>query len=189
MNYSNWHIPISNGDITLRMAQKSLREIGAEPEEVPLMVRLVENPNLSIPGFTLFHGAVDLDAHDFIHILLGRGLLAEDEAFVIGYTMGATNLVTEIEVRLFELLTKYCYPENYQFKDRDLKIFRDGIRIALVAKGTRLDQVDFKPLLDTPLCDVRNQLGINTDLLSAYYRLEKQRNTKSKASNRLLDTV
>jgi hypothetical protein len=32
-----------------------------------------------------------------IHVLLGRGLLAQDEAFVIGFTMGATKAVSGFE--------------------------------------------------------------------------------------------
>ena len=55
-------------------------------ENIPLIIKLVENPNYNTSK--LFGGAVDLFTHDCVHVLLGRGLLVKDEAFVIGYTMG-----------------------------------------------------------------------------------------------------
>ena len=90
MTYSDWHIPLSLGELTLRQGLGSLRAIGTRQQEIPLIVRLLENQKYHLPGVTLFHGAVDLDMHDRIHILLGRGLLTADESFTIGFTMGST---------------------------------------------------------------------------------------------------
>lgn len=89
----DWHVPVSRGDMTLREADASLDAVRMAPEEVPFLVRLVENPALDLPFMDVFHGATDLPTHDYLHIVLGRGLLAKDEAFVIGFTMGATDNV------------------------------------------------------------------------------------------------
>jgi hypothetical protein len=90
-DYRHWHLPLSNGDITLDAALASLRRVGAPAADIPLMVQLIENPKYRIPCLDLFHGRVALDQHDVIHILLGRGLLNKDEGFTIGFTMGSSK--------------------------------------------------------------------------------------------------
>jgi hypothetical protein len=100
LTWKDWHIPFSRDQITLREAKESLAALGAKQEDIPLMIQLVENPRFNLPGIDLFHGAVDLATHDAIHILLGRGLLPKDEAFVIGFTMGSTDQVTTMEENL-----------------------------------------------------------------------------------------
>ena len=57
---------------------------------MPLIIKLVENPNYKTSK--LFGGAVDLFTHDCIHVLLGRGLLPKDEAFVIGVLWGQAEI-------------------------------------------------------------------------------------------------
>jgi len=64
ISYKDWHIPFSNDAMTLREAQASLSSLGAKQESIPLMVQLVENPRFDMPGFDIFHGAVDLKTHD-----------------------------------------------------------------------------------------------------------------------------
>lgn len=186
MHYSDWHIPISENRLTLGEAHDSLKQVGAQKEDIPLIVKLIENPKLSIPGITLFHGAVDLLAHDYIHILLGRGLLAEDEAFTIGYTMGSTKQVSTREALLFEFISKHLYPENYQFKDRDIEIFFAALNIAEKSNCQALDKVDYASFLNTPIGEIRKTLGIPTDKIIEYYTTEKKRYPDSKSSNRLL---
>ncbi len=186
MHYSDWHIPLSENSLTLGVARASLDEVGARQENIPLIVKLVENPDYCIPGFTLFHGAVDLKAHDYIHILLGRGLLPADEAFVIGYTMGSTKQVGSVETTLLELITRYIYPQTYQFRDRDINIFYSALKLAETSNCAALDQVDYKKLIDEPLQQVRCKLEINENKIRAYYQTEKTLFPDSKASRRLL---
>ena len=186
MNYSDWHIPICNTVITLGEAHASLRAIGAKKQDIPLIVKLVENPDFSIPGLTLFHGAVDLLTHDYIHILLGRGLLPADEAFVIGYTMGSTKQLGTYESVLFEFITQHLYPDSYKFKTRDIEIFRAAVSLANAADVVSLDKVDYSCYLEMTVAEIRSALGINTASIIDYYRLEQERYPDSEASKRLL---
>src|SRR5512132_4682412 len=89
--WREWRVPLSSGGQTLRAAQETLRPFGADQREIPLIIQLVENPKYDLPGIDIFPGATDLHTHDMIHIVLGRGLLPKDEAFVIGFTMGSTD--------------------------------------------------------------------------------------------------
>ena len=186
MNYSDWHIPISENRLTLGEARASLNAVGAKKQKIPLIVKLVENPGYSIPGFSLFHGAVDLKTHDYIHILLGRGLLPEDEAFTIGYTMGSTKQVGIAEAALFEFITRHLYPETYQFRCCDINIFYTALKLAEASNCVALDQVNYARLVDNNLKQVRYTLGINENKIISSYITEKTLYPDSKASRRLL---
>src|SRR3990172_9566003 len=129
ISYRTWHIPLSRDELTLRAARESLKTVGEEQPGVPLMVQIVENPKYRMPGVTLFHGAVDLETHDCIHLALGRGLLPKDEAFAIGFTMGSTHRFTNVEETLFGWISKHLYPGVYRFTDEDLRVFRDAAKL------------------------------------------------------------
>jgi hypothetical protein len=187
LTWEDWHIPFSHDQITLAEAKASLAKLGAKQEEIPLMIQLVENPKYNIPGLDLFHGAVDLATHDSIHILLGRGLLLKDEAFVIGFTMGSTDHVTTMEENLYALFSKHLYPKVYQFKDEEIRIFKDATKLGFISRVRPLDRIDYTKYLDWKLRDIREDIGLECDLILAYYRIEQRRFPESKASKRLLE--
>lgn len=180
--YADWHIPLSHRDMTLAEAAADLARVGAAPEDIPLMVRLAENPR-----YNLFHGAVDLKTHDYIHAILGRGLLAKDEAFVIGFTMGSTNCLSATEERLFTLVAERLYPGIFRFTREDVRVFRDAVRLAFICETPALNQVDYGHLMDRSLGDIRAELHIDEALLRAYFALEKRRYPATPESQRLLD--
>ena len=186
LSYKEWHIPFSNDQITLRDAKKSLAALGAKQKDIPLLVQLVENPRYDIPGIEIFHGAVDVETHDSIHIILGRGLLPKDEAFVIGFTMGSTNKVTTLEESLYTLVSKYLYPKVYQFNNEEIRIFKDATKLGYISDCRPLDKIDYDKYLDWPLRDIRHDIHLECDLILAYYAIEKKRYPRSKASQRLL---
>lgn len=179
--FADWHIPLSDSAMTLREAAALLARVGAMPDDIPLMVRLAENPK-----FDLFTGAVDLKTHDYIHPLLGRGLLAKDEAFVVGFTMGSTHQLGATEEKLFTLVAQHLYPGIYRFSEADVRVFRDAVRLAVISDCRALNKVDYQPYLDRTLAGIRRELGIEPALLGAYYAIEKRRYPRSPESQRLL---
>ncbi len=183
--WQDWLIPIDCQNVTLQSALDSAGHIAAKPEEIPLIIRLCENPTFEIPGFG-FEGAVTLQDHDCIHALLGRGLLSKDEAFVIGFTMGSTNRISTAQEKIFQWAARYLYPKNYRFDDEDIHIFKDALRLGFISDCQPLNRVDYQTLTSKTLRDIRSELGIEVDLLKAYYRIETRRYEKSKASQRLL---
>lgn len=185
-SYRDWHIPWSRGDITLREGLGYLDTLAARADEIPLLIKLIENPRYKVPGVTLFHGSVELRQHDCIHLLLGRGLLPKDEAFVIGFTMGSTGVVNTVEETLFCKIARHLYPRIYRFDHEDEQIFRDAVKLGAISRCEPLDNTDFHPLLDTSLCDARTQLGIEHELIEAYYHVEKKRFPAAKACQRLI---
>lgn len=187
LTYRQWHNPLARDHLTLREVHDGMSRVGAGQQEIPLMIQLVENPKYRIPGFTLFHGAVDLEQHDCIHIVLGRGLLEMDEAFTIGFTMGSTKKVTTTEEQLFSLIAQYLYPKVYQLGEQEIEVFKDAVRLGYISGCTPLDEVDFRKYFSHPLWKVREDIGLEVSLLRAYYEIEKKRYPDSPASRRLLD--
>lgn len=69
-------------------------------------MELFENP--SSPWAS--PGAITLDRDDCVHILLGRGLTSEDEAFVIGFTNGAATSIENRQTTLLRVLSRIVHP-------------------------------------------------------------------------------
>lgn len=185
-SYKEWHIPLSAKDVKVADALASLKTLGAPQEDIPLIVKLLENPDYKIPGFTLFHGAVDLHTHDYIHILLGRGLMPKDEAFTIGFTMGSTNEVTALEEELFCAINKYFYPKVYRFGDEEIAIFKDAVRLGKISNCTALNELNFEAFNELSIAEMRAKVGLEEDLLNAYFRIEQKRYAEAPESARLL---
>jgi hypothetical protein len=183
----DWFVPLSCGDVTLGAAHDELSRFSLKQEDVPFLVQLVENPKYDAPGFDVFHGATDLRAHDHIHILLGRGLLPKDEAFVIGFTMGSTDLVSATEERLYTFFARNFYPRAYRFSEEDTRVFKDAVRLGFVSDCKPLSSVNYETLRTLSLQEARRALGLEEDLLRAYYAVEKRRYPQSFESQRLLD--
>ena len=182
----DWFIPLSEGRLTLAEARAELATIGFPQDAIPLIVQLVENPKYDLPGVELFDGAADLDTHDNIHILLGRGLLPKDEAFVLGFTMGSTNRVGAVEEKLYELFSRYLYPHDYRFSREDFAVYRDALRLGQISGCEPLHSLDYEALMSLDLACARRKAGIEVDLLRASYRIEKRRHPQAPESRRLL---
>ncbi len=185
LSWRDWRIPLSARDLTLQQALQSLSRVGAKPQEVPLIVRLLENPEYHLPGWTLFHGAVDLYRHDAIHALLGRGLLKRDEAFVIGFTMGSTREVGSLERRVFSWIAAHWYPWVYRFRAEDCWVFHGAVQLAARSGCARLDRFDFRAREQDTLGALRAELGISEALLQQFYLSEAAQFPGSLESERL----
>jgi len=181
-----WITKLSDDQRSLRDAFTSLMSVGNSQDEVPLIVRLAENPDYHFSGLGFFKGRVTLEQHDFIHIILGRGLTLMDEAFVIGFTMGSTDRVSTQEANLFSFINQVLYPKPYRFTPEGTQVFKDAVSLGYISDCTPLDTVDFEPMLDWPLRRIREAIHLEVDLLQAYYRIEARRYTKCHASQRLL---
>lgn len=185
-SWREWFVGLNCADYTLQQILDSASHVAAGAGDIPLIIQLVENPKFDLPGITVFNGAVDLHTHDCIHALLGRGLLPHDEAFTIGFTMGSTNRVSTTEERLFTLAAKYLYPGPYKFSNDDIEIFKDAIRLGYVSDCQPLNEIDYTQYINMPIQQVREKVGLEIDLLKAYYNIEIKRYPDAVESKRLL---
>lgn len=168
---ANWHHPLSKGSNNLKTVLDGMKEFKLAQDDVPLIIKLTENPKY----FTskLFTGAVDLFSHDCIHVLLGRGLLPKDEAFVIGYTMGSGKKMSRWRRNLFLWICKYLYPEGYKFTEEERYIFYSGV-MAGSRCSADLSKVQFDKLQNMKIDYIRKLLDIDKELLKCYYCTEKR---------------
>jgi hypothetical protein len=179
---NKWHVPLYQSQTTLMKGLESMDEFKLEAKDVPLIIKLVENPKYDIG---LFAGNVSLHNHDCIHLLLGRGLRVKDEAFVIGYTMGSTKKMWRWRKNLYMFCAKYLFPDGYSFGEEERFVFNMGV-MAGVNCPTDLSKQDFKKLENKKLKIIREELGLDKQLLKDIYRLEKKCFPDSKESQRLL---
>ena len=97
------------------------------------------------------------------------------------------RLIHTTEERLYAFFAKHLYPRDYRFNDEDVQVFRDAVHLGFVSDCASLSAVDLAAYDPMPLGEVRAVLGIEEDLLRAYYAIEKRRYPGSPESRRLLD--
>jgi len=139
-----------------------------EQKDISWIVWLFENPKSPIA----LHGAASLYTHDHIHLLLDRCTNKEDEAFVIGFSMGNDEKTTKFDVWLFKFISRYFYPEDYRFDATHMKIFEMGFNFGRSRKFKNITSVDFSKLDPRMnLSRVRKIFDINEDELA---KLDKE---------------
>lgn len=179
MHWMEWNPGLNNDELSLREVYESLP--GYSQSDINWLVRALENPK---SPFALT-GAIDLFGHDCVHVLLGRGLLAQDEAFVIGFTMGTSKHLPHWQRNFFKFAAQKLYPKEYRFDDNDLKVFDLGVECGMKSPCKEIYKVDFRPMLDWPLGKVRETVGIDKQLLLEAYRIEQWFVPQSPVSRRL----
>ena len=178
---NEWHIPLSRESLTLKDGLDSMGGFKLEAGDVPLIIKLVENPKYDIG---LFAGNVSLYNHDCIHLLLGRGLRVKDEAFVIGFTMGTTKKMWRWRRNLYMFCAKYLFPEGYSFGEEERFIFNMGVMAGSQCSAD-LSKVDCSKLKNFKINYVRKLLDIDKKLLKYCYEVEKRCFPDSIESQRL----
>ncbi len=158
----------------------------ASAAEMPLMLRLQRDPDLSFLGQLVFRAGLDQRQHDCIHILLGRGLLPMDQAFTLGFTIGCSKKGSVPEHKLNGELGRHFYRNLPFLNEAEATVFREGIKLSYMSFCAPLEDFDFVPWHDQTLCELRGAIGVDTEILLAYYAVEKYRNPHAQASQRLL---
>ena len=164
-----WNPGLDTDDMTVKEVLDTLP--AAEPEDVPAIIRKYENPESpdALPG------AVSLLRHDCIHVLLGRGLHVQDEAFVIGATMGSASDFTQETQDFFIEISTTEYPRHWRFLESHIKAYKLGVGFSQEhLRNTNLHKIP----LETPewinktVREVRKTLNISKPELRAYKRKE-----------------
>jgi hypothetical protein len=174
-----WNPGLDNSDQSLFEVYRGMPR--GLSSAVPWYVRLLENPRspFALPG------AVDLFEHDCIHIVLGRGLLPQDEAFVLGFTMGASQECRRWHRDLFRLCARTLYRNPFRFSKTDMEVFEFAFEAAEHARIEALHLPDYRALFNQPIGDVRAALGLSPGTLRALYRIERTCWPATSASQRL----
>lgn len=185
VSWKDWNPGLDNGHLTLGEVLATLP--ASDPTDIPWIVRLFENPNppIRFPDLFPLPGAISLERHDAIHCLLGRGLMPQDEAFVIGFTMGATKNCMPWHFTFFRFIAKYLYPKHYKFNDEHLLSLDLGYNKGKESLASDLGHFPFERFKDFTLNQLRDRLGISKQKLYAIYRVERMMLPHTKESGRL----
>jgi hypothetical protein len=154
---------------------------GLPPQDIPELVRLFENPASPVA----LVGACTLAQHDALHALLGRGLLDQDEAFVIGFTAGTCRPRLTDAVRQAYRVALSSYGEPYRIVGRDLLAFDLGIKAGVTSGALDLDRLDVDALRPRRLGELRAALNIDPAQLRGFFALEQAVIPNTPASLRL----
>ncbi len=181
--WGEWYPGLNNSELTLGDVLKTLP--GVSETDLPEAVYEFEDPNSS----KALVGAVPLDRHDVIHVLLGRGLLDQDEAFVLGFTMGTCQggAPSEQISKMIEALT-LKYPEPYRIPGQKSLAFKLGAECAESMPACKnifdipLEQNSFREM---KIGELRKKLGIDLEILKSSYREEASQISDTIESARL----
>lgn len=160
-NYFN----IYKSSLTLK---ESLQKInGDDQADIPFMVWLLENPDsmLALPG------KINLYNHDCLHILLGLGISLDDEAFVVGFTMGSDLKTNRFHLAVFRILSNLLYPKRYKFNHQQFELFKIAFNYGRNLKVKNLNQVDFKTYEDKTIGELKKIFGIDGEAVKQCYDL------------------
>ncbi len=157
------------------------------PEDIPTLVRLLENPQSPLP----LPGKISLYNHDCLHILLNQKISSSGEAFVIGFTMGNDPKTLPIHVNLFKFCSRYLYPHSYRFYPKDFYFFDFGFNYGKSLK-IQFNRIDFSLSQNIPIVKLRQQLGISEQDLGyhawiknkyKYYNYKRAKSSSKKNKN------
>ncbi|AFY99843.1 hypothetical protein [Calothrix sp. PCC 6303] len=139
-----------------------------EESYIPSLVWLMENPDSPLP----FPGKIHLRNHDYIHILLGREKSSQDEAFVVGFTMGNSTKVKWIHLKIFRLFSQYLYPAPFNFSNSDLQAFDLGVSYGRKIKLKNLNEMDMCQYENLTVESARDILGIDAEEIRLLRKFE-----------------
>lgn len=142
---------------------------GLLAEDVPAIIRAFENPDspLRLPG------ACTLEQHDILHVLLGRGLVDQDEAFVLGFTARASAGFSHQDIQRYKVAFS-LYPEPYCIRGCDLLAFDLGVEAAGAMPLNKDFVIDVPVLSRQTVQAAREMLGIDKQILHDFYERERE---------------
>jgi hypothetical protein len=174
-----WYPGLQNDHLTVAAVVDSMP--AATANEIPWIVKLLENPESRIR----FRGAVHLDDHDILHVLLGRGLQDQDEAFVIGFAMGTAKKSSYLQKAILRWFISRLYPEPYRIPAFLLPAFELGVQCGRETGVKDLYKRRLNDFRGHTMSDARREFGIDVDVLKKYFALERDAIPMTIASIRL----
>lgn len=182
LEWDEWQPGLDTDDMTLAEVLATMP--AANADDVPEVIKKYENPDSpdALPG------AITLARHDCLHVLLGRGLHVQDEAFIIGATMGAASDITDAHIETFIRVSTTEYPKHWRFEEAHIASYRLGVGYAqdnMNGFDLHLTAYEDEPWQSMLVGDIRRKLGLAKEEMRAYYRKEAHLVPGSRATSRL----
>lgn len=141
-------------DSSLTLKEAYEKRMGDPQSSIPWVVWLVENPLSPLP----FPGKISLEGHDILHILLDLDRSPENEAYVVGFTLGNDPHTKAWHLAIFKWIARYLYPEPYRFQPEYLSVFDRGFIQGRQSKRPALNRLDLTAYIDFKIGSLREAL-------------------------------
>ena len=166
--WSRWYPGLETDELTVGDVLDTMP--GLSSEDIPAIIRAFESPDspLKLPG------ACTLEQHDVLHVLLGRGLVDQDEAFVLGFTALADPQFTTEDMERYKFAFS-LYPEPFCIRGCDLIAFELGIQAAQRMTLKNLMELDVEAVRSRQIGPLRLEMGIDKEVLFDIYEEEQRR--------------
>ena len=155
---------------------------GDDACDIPFLVWLLENPDSPVP----MPAKVNLYNHDIIHILLGRDKSPQDEAFVLGFTMGSDPKTNWFNLLIYKIFSYFLYPSVFKFNQDDLKVFDLGFTYGRRLSIKEIHKIEFTEYQEHTLSSLRSLLGIKFDEIKKLRQIESTLVPHSETSRSLI---
>jgi len=182
MDYKKWNPAEYVEDKTF---QYYLDKMPITPASTPKIITLMENP--SSPFY--LPGPANIQVHDIVHCLLLRGLLAQDEAFVIGFTMGAAEGACAKDRIMFKNIAGSLYRKPYHFSSLDLLIYDVGFDLGATNEMKNIHFLNPSEFLNLTWIEAVSVAGISPAELIKAMRKELSLVAEGDVSSRIRKTV
>jgi len=179
MKWSDWDPGMASDDELISDVLKSMPQ--SPIKSVPKVVKMIENPDSRF----YLAGPASLRAHDLVHVILGRGLLAQDEAFVIGFTMGDALGAAAVDRLIFLNFSTVLYPKPFKFSAADELVFNFAFDCGLSWKSKDIHRMEVKKVEKMSMASARALFGLTRETLDKWYSYEANRLPSSRSSKRL----
>ncbi len=174
-----WYPGLDNDTTSIGEMLETLPKVPAS--SIPWLIRFFENPD----SWFRFRGAIHLADHDVLHVLLGRGLQDQDEAFVLGFAMGTAKKISRFQYHVFKWVMVHLYPEPYRIPSFLLPAFDIGVRCGIQTGRKNLYREPLKDLKNLSVREAREHCGIDVSILRQGFRDEQEKILFTIASLRL----
>lgn len=142
---------------------------GDDAADMPFWIWFLENPESPVP----MPGKISLYNHDHLHILLGRDQSPEDEAFIIGFTMGNDPHTAWYHILIFKIFSFFIYPKLYKFNRQQMRVFDLGFNYGRRLNFKGIHKINFAAYQNYTLSALRKLFGIDRNEIQAAKQVEQ----------------
>jgi hypothetical protein len=133
------------------------QELQGDPAtDIPWLMWLLENPDspFALPG------SIGLYNHDCMHLILKQGFSSENEAYVVGFSMGNDVRTNSLHLWVIQTASVWLYPKKYRWHPANVAAFDRGLKLGRATKMKNLNQVMPEVWQHKTLPEIRCELGM-----------------------------
>jgi hypothetical protein len=139
---------------TLAAACEELK--GDPATDIPWLMWVLENPDspFALPG------NIGLYNHDCMHLILKQGFSSENEAYVVGFSMGNDSRSNVIYEWVIKVASVWLYPQKYRWQQSNVAAFEQGLKLGKATSPKNLNLSIPAAWHNKILPEIRAELGL-----------------------------